>query len=213
MSFEKEKQDLIDTARKMEKYGLIMMSGGNVSLRVREDLVLVTPSAMAYDTMSSDDIVAVDMNGRIVEGKRRPTSDLKAVLYIMNHMPEANAVIHTHQPAAVALSLVAEELPVISTTMVEEVKGGVNVAPFTISSDEGMGIETVKYASGSLCVILKNHGVMAFGKDLDQAFCATLYLEESCEIYLKALATGLPVSALSQEQIREESKIRGNYGQ
>lgn len=213
MSFEKEKQDLIDTARRMEKYDLIRMSGGNVSLRVKEDLILVTPTAMDYDTMVIDDIVAVDLSGNIVEGKRRPTSDLKAILYIMNHMPEVNALIHTHQPSAVALSLIADELPVISTTMLEEVKGKVNVAPFTISSDEGMGVETCRYASGSLCVILKSHGVMAYGKSLDQALCAALYLEESCEIYLKALASGLPISILSEKQIQEESEIRGYYGQ
>ena len=213
MSFEKEKQDLIDTARKMEKYGLIRTSGGNVSLRVKEDLILVTPTAMDYDTMLTDDIVCVDLKGNIVEGKRRPTSDLKAILYIMNHMPEVKALIHTHQSSAVALSLVVDELPVISTTMVEEVKGKVNVAPFTISSDEGMGIETCRYASGSLCVILKNHGVMAYGKSLDQAFSAALYLEESCETYLKVLASGLPISVLNEEQIKEESRIRGYYGQ
>ncbi len=213
MSFEKEKQDLIDTARKMEKYQLIRMSGGNVSLRIGDDLILVTPTAMDYDTMLPEDIVAVDLKGNIVEGKRRPTSDLKAILYIMNRMPQINVIIHTHQPAAVALSLIADELPVISTTMVEEVKGKVNVAPFTISSDEGMGIETVKYANDSLCVILKNHGVMAFGKDLDQAFCAALYLEESCETYLKALVTGLPITVLNEEEIREESRTRGYYGQ
>ena len=213
MSFEKEKQDLIDTARKMEKYQLIRMSGGNVSLRIGDDLILVTPTAMDYDTMLPEDIVAVDLKGSIVEGKRRPTSDLKAILYIMNRMPQINVIIHTHQPAAVALSLIADELPVISTTMVEEVKGKVNVAPFTISSDEGMGIETVKYANDSLCVILKNHGVMAFGKDLDQAFCAALYLEESCETYLKALVTGLPITVLNEEEIREESRTRGYYGQ
>ena len=213
MSFEKEKQDLIDTARKMEKYQLIRMSGGNVSLRIGDDLILVTPTAMDYDTMLPEDIVAVDLKGNIIEGKRRPTSDLKAILYIMNRMPQTNVIIHTHQPAAVALSLIADELPVISTTMVEEVKGKVNVAPFTISSDEGMGIETVKYANDSLCVILKNHGVMAFGKDLDQAFCAALYLEESCETYLKALVTGLPITVLNEEEIREESRTRGYYGQ
>ncbi len=213
MSFEKERWDLINTARKLEKHELVRESGGNVSLRVKEDLVLVTPSAMNYDTMVADDIVAVNMNGSIVEGKRRPTSDLKAILYMMNHMPQINAVIHTHQPGAVALSLVADELPVISTTMVEEVKGRVSVAPFTISSDVGMGIETVKHAGESLCVILKNHGVMAYGKDLDQAFCAALYLEESCDIYMKALASGLPISLLSKQQIKEESKIRGYYGQ
>lgn len=210
---EKEKQELIETARKMENYNLVKMSGGNVSLRMPNDLVLVTPSAMSYDTMVIDDIVVVDLKGNIVEGKRRPTSDLKAILYILNNMPSVNAVIHTHQPNATAFSLIEDKLPVISTTMVDEVKGAVNVAPFTISSDEGMGIQTVKYAGDALCVILKNHGIMAYGKSLEQALSAAVYLEETCDIYLKAVSTGKKIVELTKEQIEAEDKPRGNYGQ
>jgi L-ribulose-5-phosphate 4-epimerase len=212
MLYEKQRQDLIDTARKMEQYGLIRMSGGNVALRI-DDKVLVTPTAMAYDTMAIDDIVVVDLEGRTVEGKRRPTSDLKAILYILNHKPEVNAIIHTHQPKAVALSLICDKLPLISTTMVDEVKDEVNVAPFTISSDEGMGIQTVEYATKALCVILKNHGIMAFGKDLEQALSAAIYLEESCDIYLSALAANRQISVLTKEQAEAEDAPRGYYGQ
>ena len=212
MLHEKLRQDLIDTARKMEQYNLIRMSGGNVALRV-EDMILVTPTAMAYDTMIPEDIVVVDCEGRVIEGKRKPTSDLKAILYILNHMPEVNAVIHTHQPKAVALSLITDKLPLISTTMVDEVKDEVNVAPFTISSDEGMGIQTVEYATRALCVILKNHGIMAFGKDLEQALSAAIYLEESCEVYISALATGKDITVLTKEQAEAEDAPRGYYGQ
>lgn len=212
MLHEKLRQDLIDTARKMEQYNLIRMSGGNVALRV-EDMILVTPTAMAYDMMIPEDIVVVDCEGRVIEGKRKPTSDLKAILYILNHMLEVNAVIHTHQPKAVALSLITDKLPLISTTMVDEVKDEVNVAPFTISSDEGMGIQTVEYATRALCVILKNHGIMAFGKDLEQALSAAIYLEESCEVYMSALATGKDITVLTKEQAEAEDAPRGYYGQ
>ena len=212
MLYEKQRQELIDTARKMEQYGLIRMSGGNVALRI-DDKVLVTPTAMAYDTMVIEDIVVVDLEGKTIEGIRRPTSDLKAILYILNHMPQVNAIIHTHQPKAVALSLICDRLPLISTTMVDEVKDEVNVAPFTISSDEGMGIQTVEYATKALCVILKNHGIMAFGKDLEQALSAAIYLEESCDIYLSALATNKKITVLTKQQAEAEDAPRGYYGQ
>ncbi len=212
MMYEKQRQELIDTARKMEKYGLVRMSGGNVSLRIG-DLVLVTPSAMGYDTMAPEDIVIVDTEGNVKEGTRRPTSDLKAILYILNHMPQVNAVIHTHQPKATALSLVADRLPLISTTLIDEVKDEVQVAPFTISSDEGMGRMTVEYAGNALCVILKNHGIMAYGKDLEQALSAAVYLEESCDVYLHALSSGKEISVLTKEQAEKEAAPRGYYGQ
>lgn len=213
MLYEKKRQELIEYARKMEKYNLVKMSGGNVSLRLEDGNVIVTPSAMNYDTMVPEDIVVLDINGNIIEGKRRPTSDLSAILYILQNMPWVNAVIHTHQAKAIAFSLVGDLLPVISSTMVDEIKDAVQVAPFTISSDIGMGIETVKHAGKSLCVILKNHGAMAYGKNLDQALSAAVYLEETCDVYMTALATGKEITVLTRKQIEEEDAPRGYYGQ
>lgn len=213
MLYEKKRQELIEYARKMEKYNLVKMSGGNVSLRLEDGNVIVTPSAMNYDTMVPEDIVVLDINGNIIEGKRRPTSDLSAILYILQNMSWVNAVIHTHQAKAIAFSLVGDLLPVISSTMVDEIKDAVQVAPFTISSDIGMGIETVKHAGKSLCVILKNHGAMAYGKNLDQALSAAVYLEETCDVYMTALATGKEITVLTRKQIEEEDAPRGYYGQ
>lgn len=213
MLYEKKRQELIEYARKMEKYNLVKMSGGNASLRLEDGNVIVTPSAMNYDTIVPEDIVVLDINGNIIEGKRRPTSDLSAILYILQNMPWVNAVIHTHQAKAIAFSLVGDLLPVISSTMVDEIKDAVQVAPFTISSDIGMGIETVKHAGKSLCVILKNHGAMAYGKNLDQALSAAVYLEETCDVYMTALATGKEITVLTRKQIEEEDAPRGYYGQ
>ena len=201
MRYEKERQELIDCARAMERHGLVTLSGGNVSMRMEGDAFLVTPSAMPYDTMLPEDIVLIDKEGNTIEGIRRPTSDWKAVLYIFEHMPEVNVVLHTHQPQAVAVSLVADKLPVISTTMVDELHAEVAVAPFTISSDIGMG------------VILKQHGIMAYGKSIEQALSAAVYLEETCHVYLLALAAGREIPTLSKEQIEAEDAPRGYYGQ
>ena len=127
-------------------------------------------------------------------------------------MPDVNAIIHTHQPYATAAGLVTDVLPAFLTTIIDANKGPVNVAPFTISSDEGMGILAVKYAGNSLAVILKNHGVIAFGKNLEEALSSAIYLEESCKVYLAARSVG-PISLLTKEQIKNEGAYRGNYGQ
>lgn len=213
MIYEKERQSLIDTALLMKANNLIRMSGGNVSLRVSENEILVTPTAMDYETMLASDIVVVDNDGNKIDGIRKPTSDLQAIIYIFKNMPWVNAIIHTHQPSATALSLVTDELPCISSTMVDELHGPVKVAPFTISSDVGMGIVTVENAGNSLAVILKHHGVIAYGKSMDQALCAAVYLEESSEVYLKAKAILKDVPYLSKEQIEAEDAPRGYYGQ
>jgi L-ribulose-5-phosphate 4-epimerase len=211
--YEAERQQMIDCARAMQMHGLIVMSGGNVSWRMPCGNILVTPSAMSYDTMQPEDLVLMDPVGSILEGARRPSSDHKALLYIFRHMPRVNVILHTHQPYAVALSLVADELPACTTTLIDELHGAVPIAPFTPTSDEGMGIAAVSVANESLAVILKHHGVMAYGKDIAQALSAAVYLEDACKGYLAALATGLPVARLSEEQIAEESRERGYYGQ
>jgi L-ribulose-5-phosphate 4-epimerase len=210
--FEKEKQDVLACARKMDRYQLVSLSGGNVSMRMPDGNFLVTPSALIYDDMSPEDVVLVNEKGKTVEGTRRPTSDLTALLYIFRHMPNVNAIVHTHQPYATAVGLVTDVLPACLTTIIDANNGPVNVAPFTISSDEGMGVLTVKFAGNSLAVILKNHGVIAFGKNLGEALNSAVSLEESCKAYLMARSVG-QISLLSEEQILKEGAYRGNYGQ
>lgn len=211
--YEREKKQIISCALEMKKNGLIVLNGGNISIRMPNEQFLVTPSNMSYETMVSSDIVLINARGETIEGTRRPSSDSSALLYIFKNMPKVDAIIHTHQPYATALSLIANKLPLCTTNLIDELHDTIKVAPFTKSSDEGMGISTVQYAGNSLAVILKHHGVMTYGKDLNQALSAAIYLEEGCKTYLAALSSGRPISILSEEQITEESTPRGFYGQ
>lgn len=210
--YEAEKREMIWTALEMLRYGLITLTGGNISIRLPDGTFLVTPSGMLYDTMEPEDIVQIRADKTILEGKRRPTSDLDALLYIYREKPEVNAVIHTHQPYATAVGLVEEKLPACTTGIVDTARGDVPVTPFTISSDEGMGIQAVAYCGKSQAVILGNHGVIGFGKTLFEALETVVYLEEGAKTYLAARAVG-KIKLLTEEQIRMESTDYGNYGQ
>ena len=98
--FEKEKKEILDAALEIKKCNLISLSGGNVSMRAGENLFLVTPSGMIYEEMTADDVVVIDRDCRVVEGTRKPSSDSPALVYMFEHMPHINALIHTHQPYA-----------------------------------------------------------------------------------------------------------------
>ncbi len=210
--YELKKQQIIDCAHEMIRYRLIALSGGNVSMRVKENCFLVTPSAMKYDNMSTEDIVLVDENGKTVEGIRKPSSDLGALLYIFNNKPEVNVIIHTHQPYATAAGLIGDKLPACLTTIIDTANADVPVAPFTISSDEGMGKAVVEHCGKSNAVILSNHGVISFGQNLDEALETAVYLEEGAKTYLMAKTTG-KIKLLTEKQIEDEAADRGNYGQ
>lgn len=210
--YEKEKEQIIVCGIEVLNHQLIALSGGNMSLRVGDGEFLVTPSAMRYEQMKPEDIVLVSGTGEVIEGERRPSSDMAALLYVFKHKPEVNALIHTHQPYATAVGLVEECLPACMVTLINTNHTDVPVAPFTISSDEGMGKLYVKWCGSGNSVILANHGVLTGGKSLADALENAVYLEESAKAYLAARAVG-KVKLLTKEEIAAEDTPRGNYGQ
>lgn len=156
--FEKEKQQMLDYALKMDRYGLIALSGGNLSWRMPTGEVIVTPSGMIYDEMVADDMLVVDLEGNIIEGTRKASVDTEALLYIYKNMPKVNAVIHTHQPYATGLGLVMDEIPCNLSTLANATEGPVNVAAYGDPGNLAMGVEAVKAIGDRLAVVLKHHG-------------------------------------------------------
>lgn len=211
--FEKEKRQVLDAALEIKKCSLVSLSGGNISMRVGEDRYLVTPSGMIYEEMSPEDVCLIDGRCRVVEGIRKPSSDSSALVYMFEHMPKIGAVIHTHQPWATAAGFMADEIPDFLVTVMDACKNPVRVAPFTPSSAVGMGKLAVEYAGDSLAVILKHHGVITYGEDLQEALYAAVYLEEAAKTYVLAKAMGAEIPALPPELIAQEKAGWETYGQ
>ena len=199
--YELEKKKIIDAALKLDKYQLISLSGGNVSLRVDSEHILVTPSGM------------VNNDGKIVEGERKASVDTVALCYIYKNMPNVNSVIHTHQPFATGLGLVFERIDCDLTTLANTTKGHVNVAPYSSAASLEMGVAVVDYIGDSLAVVLKNHGVVTVGKNLTEALYAAVYLEESAKTLYVAHSLGRPVSKLTENQIQVAVDVFKTYGQ
>lgn len=213
MMYQKEKKEVIKAGIKLDRYGLIALSGGNVSCKVDEDKILVTPSGMIYEDLASDDIILMDLSGKVIEGNRKASVDTKALLYIYNNMPEVKAIIHTHQPYATALGLVMDEFKCNLTTLANAAKGSVNVCPFSSAASEQMGIEAVENLKGKLAVILKHHGVIAVGNSLKQALYSCIYLEEAAQTYCIARSMSRDVAMMTDEQIEQAVKVFDYYGQ
>lgn len=211
--FDTQKQEVLNAALKLDRYGLIALSGGNVSWRMDSGEVLVTPSGMIYDDMVPEDILVVDLDGKIIEGERKASVDTEALLYIYKNMPQVNAVIHTHQPYATGLGLVMDELPCNLSTMANATEGPVAVAEYGDPGSLSMGVEAVKAIGDRLAVVLKHHGVIAVGRDLRQALFSCVYLEEAAKTVSVALSTGMPMATMTQEQIDEAVAVFHRYGQ
>ena len=210
--FEQEKNKIIETGLLLKKNELISLSGGNVSMRMNDDKILLTPSGMDYEAMVPDDIVVLDTDGKIIEGDRRPSVDSEALLHIYNNMERVNAIIHTHQPYATAVGMVYNKVPFAVTTLANAVGGEVNVAPFSSAASLAMGEETVNNIGDSNAVILKNHGVITVGKTIKEALYAAVYMEDALKTFFIAKSLGEPV-LLTDEQYLEAIEVFKNYGQ
>ena len=206
------RQEIIDAALEIKRYGLIALSGGNVSVRLGDGTVLVTPSGMSYEGMEPSDILHMKPCGEIIDGVLRPSVDTVALLYIYEHMPHVNAIIHTHQPYASAIGLIQDEFPVASTTLANVTLGAVPVAPYSSAASKQMGVETVAHIGDKRAVILKHHGVITVGGTLKEALYAAIYMEEAAKCYLAAKAAG-NVALMTPEQVSGAVEVFKDYGQ
>ncbi len=210
--FESQKAQVIKAGIKLDRYGLIALSGGNVSWRMESGEILITPSGMIYEDMVPDDVLVITLKGEIVEGARKPSVDTDALLYILEHRPDLNAVIHTHQPYATAIGLVQDEFKVNLTTLANATCGNVKVTPFSSAASVEMGIDTVANLGDTLAVILRHHGVIAVGNSLRQALYACIYMEEAAKCYIAASSMGTP-RMMSDAQIAQAVEVFKYYGQ
>ena len=210
--YEQEKQEMIETALEMKRNNLIALAGGNVSLRMPNGDIIITPSGMSYEIMTPDDMIVFDKDKNIIEGTRKQSVDTPALFYIFDNMPEVNAILHTHQPYSTAVGLVSYELPACLTTLANATRGAVTVAPYSPPGNLSMGQLTVDYIGDKLAVILKHHGVITVGKDLHEALYAAVYLETSSITYLSAAGVCEP-ALLTEEQNAECVAVWANVGQ
>lgn len=210
--FEQEKKELIKTGQALKENNLISLSGGNVSCRMSDNKILVTPSGMAYEGMVPDDIVVMDIDGNVIEGTRRPSVDSIALLHVYRNMDRVNAIIHTHQPYATAVGMVYDEIPPCVTTLANAVAGVVKVAPFSSAASLAMGEETVNHIGDANAVILKNHGVITVGSTIKEALYAAVYMEDALKTLFIAQSMGTP-KLMTDAQYQEAIEVFKDYGQ
>ncbi|MFI6365221.1 class II aldolase/adducin family protein [Nocardia sp. NPDC050630] len=199
-----------ETSRQLAAHKFVLGSAGNVSARVG-DLVAVTASGVILADTTVEDVTVVDLEGGHHAGELRPTSELEIHLGVYRSS-QSLAVVHTHSPAAVTLSLVADELPVIHYQQLL-LGGPVPVVPFAAFGSEELASATLAVLQHKNAAILANHGAVTVGTSLDAALDNTVLLEWSSRIYLDAAAVAPPRS-LTEAQLQDvvEAAIRSGYG-
>ncbi|WP_242906875.1 class II aldolase/adducin family protein [Actinomadura terrae] len=200
MLLEAERAALCGTGRRMVETGLVPGSSGNVSVRAGE-LVAVTPAGMRLDGLEPEDCPVVDVRGRPVDGRLEPSSETPLHLTLYEASP-ASAVVHTHSSYGVAVASTLTELPPIHYNTL--LLGGiVKVAPYATYGTPELAANVGEAMSGGMrAALLANHGGVAVGGDLDEAFENARLLEWLCCVYVRAKTIGEPRVLTAEELAR-----------
>ena len=203
--------ELVATARRTVTDGLVVGTSGNVSVRVG-DTVLVTPSGVPYDRLTPTDILGVGLDGERLLGTLGPTSELPMHLAIYR-ATDAGAVVHTHAVHATAVSTLVPELPPIHY-MTGALGGPVRVAPYALYGTDELAEHMLHALRDRTACLLQNHGTVAYGDSLSQAFDRTAQLEWMCHLWLTATSVpGRTPSILSADRVCVAGRKRRGYGQ
>lgn len=204
-------RELVDTACRTADEGLVVGTSGNVSVRVG-DTVLVTPTGVPYDRLGPDDLCAVDLDGRRTAGALRPTSELPVHLAVYRHTA-ARAVVHTHAVHATAVSTLVSELPAIHY-MTAALGGPVRVAPYATYGSAELAANMIAALEGRTACLLQNHGTVAYGDGLDQAYDRTAQLEWMCRVWLAASSVpGREPTLIPPGELGRVAEKLSGYGQ
>lgn len=197
----------------LPKYGLVVMTSGNISGRDPDTgLVVIKPSGYDYDGMTPADMVVVDMAGNVVEGHLKPSVDTATHLYIYAHRPDVLGIGHTHSTYATSFAALGRPIPACLTASAM-LGGEIPCGGFAAIGGEQIGAEIVRAIGSARAVLLQNHGVFTIGDSPRQAAKMAVEVEEIAKITHLALLKGEPI-LLSREQLAETGDLyRDLYGQ
>lgn len=207
MQLQRERELIAEFARRLRPDGLVIGTAGNLSVR-SGDLVAVTPSGLDYDALTPARICVVDLEGRVAQGRCRPSSELPLHLQIYARSDTA-AVVHTHSPYATVLGTVVPELPPIHY-LIADLGGRVRVAPYATPGSQELAAHLEVALAGRAAALLANHGTITIAGSLARAYSRSLLLEWLSALYYRARVIGEP-SLVGDEEVARVGRLLREY--
>lgn len=207
------KQTIVETAQRLVEKGYLMATGGNLSLRVTgQEAFAVTPSNYDYNKMTATDVCILDFNLSLLEGHLKPSVEAAMHAAIYQVRPDVNAIIHTHQAYASALTLIKAPIPALFDEQARFLGRSVEIIPYAPSGTGFLKNTVAKHVKNhNNAFMMQNHGALVFGHDMERAIHNVEILEKCALAYLLALCTERPVSKIPLA-VREIAfaKLRGD---
>ncbi|MSS77525.1 L-fuculose-phosphate aldolase [Anaerococcus sp. WCA-380-WT-2B] len=213
MNYNEEKQALVNYGKKMSTEGLSSGTSGNLSIFNKESgLVFITPSGVDYQKTTSKDIVVMDLEGNIIDGDKKPSSEWHLHTLFYKNKPDARAVVHTHSVFCTTISALRMPIKPVHYVIADANSIEVPCADYKRYGTEELAKSAVKAAGKSDAVLLANHGIVVCGKDISSAYSLAKEMEYVAEIQYRAMSIGKPI-LLTDDEMKEVAEGFKNYGQ
>lgn len=203
--------DVSAAAAELVRYGLkltadrlVVGSAGNISVRLA-DTIVMTPSGLNYDQVTAETVNVLDLGGTVLAGTGRRSSEWPMHRRIYDLAPGAAAVVHTHSPFAVAVSTICDEVPAVHYSVLRLGGPTIRVAPYTTFGSDGLAGNVAGALADRTGALIQNHGTIAYGASLQEAYDRAQLLEWLCEVYWRARLAGSP-RILSGEELAAVSE-------
>lgn len=196
---------LVQIAQRAYREKMFAATSGNLSVFDRENgKIYITPGSFPYEEMTPDDIMAIDLNGNILEGKHSPSSEWRMHAAIYRADKRVNAIVHTHSPYATAFAINHMRIPAVLYEMVFFLGGDIPVAEGAIPGTPEVGENCVPVLKERNGCLMANHGALAVGDTLDRAYTRAVYIEDAAKAYSIALTHGktYEIGAEAENEIR-----------
>ena len=180
------RRQVIEGGLRLVKEGLVARTWGNISIRVDDTNMLITPSGRTYEELTPEDIVLVNYHTSKYKSSVKPSSEKELHCEIYRTRKKVHAVIHTHQMNASTVATAHREVPPILDDMTQIIGPTVRVADYALPSTRKITKRTVKALRGRNAALMANHGAVCVGRDLDEAFVVCQVLEKACKAFIEA---------------------------
>lgn len=206
------RQQLVTYSKWLSRLGFTPGTSGNLSVRLNRECLLVTPTGMSKRMVRPDDMVIVDLHGRLLAGSRNVTSEIGMHLAVYDRRPDVQAVVHSHPPIATAFACSGRSL---DETLCQESVMTVGIIPLaryaTTGTDE-VAASLSPFLANHDAILLENHGAVSYGKSLEDAFMKMETLEHIAHVALVAHQLGSP-RPLRSDQIERLNCAKATYQQ
>ena len=203
------KHDIVEVGKRMYNREFVASNDGNLSVRISPNEIIITPTGISKGYMSVGDMLKVDMNGNVLSGSKKPSSEIKMHLAVYKNRPDISAVCHAHPQKATAFAVARQVCKDIALPEVIFSLGNVALSDYAAPSTDELPKSIEKIIKTTDAVLLSNHGALTIGEDIFDAYYKMETLEHFAGIILYARQLGGEKN-LSQEQIEQLYRIRSD---